>query len=108
METSIVSYLLPPTALLAGGMIGLAFGYIQDAARRRHERLQQQGKYKSVLAGTPGSFRRVAYLLVALALVQFICPMLFAPGGISQWCVSLGVVAGYGWTLFRQMRLRRA
>ena len=93
-------------ALLAGGVIGLAFGAIQDNARMRYERLQREGKFKSGWSATPGSFRRVAYLLVALALVQFLCPMLFAPGGISQWCVSAGVVFGYGAALFRQLRRR--
>ena len=93
-------------ALLAGGVIGLAFGAIQDKARMRYERLQREGKFKSGWSATPGSFRRVASLLVALALVQFLCPMLFAPGGISQWCVSAGVVFGYGAALFRQLRRR--
>ena len=106
METPIYSTLLPLMALLAGGVIGLAFGAIQDGARRRHERLQHEGKFKSGWAATPGSFRRVAYLLVALALVQFLCPMLFAPGGVSQWCVSAGVVFGYGAALYRQLRRR--
>ena len=106
MEYSLLNFLLPPTALLAGGTIGLAFGAIQDSAKRRYERLQQVGKFKSGWAATPGSFRRVAYLLVALAVVQFLCPMLFAPGSISPWCVSAGVVFGYGAALYRQLRRR--
>ena len=93
-------------ALLAGGVIGLAFGAVQEKARMRYERLQQEGKFKSGWAATPGSFRRVAYLLVALALVQFLMPVLFTPGGISQWCVSAGVVFGYGAALYRQLRRR--
>ncbi len=106
MESSLFSILLPTTALLAGGVIGLAFGAIQDSAKRRYERLQQQGKFKSGWAATPGSFRRVAYLLVALALVQFLFPMFFAQGGVSQWCVSGGVVIGYGLSLYRELRRR--
>jgi hypothetical protein len=54
----------------------------------------------------PGSMRRVAFLLVALVLVQFVCPLLFV--GASQWCVSGGVVLGYGWVLFRGLAQRRA
>ena len=75
-------------------MIGYAFGSVQLSAARRYEKLQHEGKFKSGWSATPGSFRRVAYLLVALALVQFLFPVFFAPGGISQWCVSGGVV---GW-----------
>ena len=108
MQTQIIELLKLPVELFAGGVIGLSFGTIQVAATRRHERLQQEGKFKSGWSATPGSFRRVAYLLVALAVVQFSFPMLFAPDGVSQWCVSGGVVAGYGWTLYRQLRLRRA
>ena len=52
----------------------------------------------------PGSGARVAYLLIALALVQFLCPLLFVDG--TQWWVSAGVIAGYGWLLYRQLRQR--
>ncbi len=108
MQTPIIDSLRLPAALLAGGMIGLIFGSIQDIARHRYEKLQQEGKFTSGWAATPGSFRRVAYLLVALALVQFLCPVLFAPGTFSQWWVSAGVVIGYGVVLFRQLRRRLA
>ena len=93
-------------ALMAGGAIGYAFGALQLTATRRHEALQREGKFKSGWSATPGSFRRVAYLLVALAVVQFLFPVFFAPGGISQWCVSAGVVFGYGAALYRQLRSR--
>jgi len=49
--------------------------------------------------------KRVAYLLVALVLVQIVCPLLFIDG--SQWWVSGGVVVGYGALLFRQLRQAR-
>jgi positive regulator of sigma E activity len=52
----------------------------------------------------PRSGARVAYLLLALALVQIICPLLFSDG--VQWTVSAGVGLGYGWTLFRTLRQR--
>jgi len=108
MQSQISTLYLVPLSLLAGGMIGYTFGVIQVSAALRYEKLQLQGKFTSGWAATPGSFRRVAYLLVALALVQFLFPVFFTVGGASQWCVSGGVVGGYGWTLYRQMRKRLA
>jgi len=102
------SLLIPPMAATAGLAIGFAFGALQQAAIRRHEKLQSEGRFRSGWSATPGSFRRVAYLMVALALVQLVFPAFFAGGGVSEWLVSAGVVGGYGWTLYRQMRLRKA
>jgi len=90
--------------LVAGGLIGVSFGMIQDAAFRRHQRLQNLGELKTGLGTTPGSFRRVAYLLIALALIQLVCPLLFKDG--VQWWVSGGVAAGYGGMLYMQLRQR--
>lgn len=90
--------------LAAGGVIGLAFGTLQQAALRHNERRQQTGGLKNGWSLMPGAGARVAYLLIALALVQLVCPLLFADG--AQWIVSGGVVFGYGWTLFRQLRQR--
>jgi hypothetical protein len=108
MVANLLDTIRLPAALVAGGVIGLAFGTIQIRARKRHERLQLEGKFASGWSATPGSFRRVAYLLVALAVVQFLCPLLFDPRSVSPWCVSAGVVLGYGWTLYTQIRLRLA
>jgi hypothetical protein len=108
MQSQISNTYLIPLALAAGSMIGYFFGNIQVAAARRYEKLQLQGKFTSGWAATPGSFRRVAYLLIALAVVQALFPMFFTSGGASQWFVTLGVGAGYGWTLYRQFRLRRS
>jgi hypothetical protein len=106
MQNHFTNLYLPPMALIAGAMIGYAFGVLQSVAARRHERLQREGKFKSGWAATPGSFRRIAYLLVALALVQFLFPIFFTPDGISQWCVAAGVAAGYGLVLYRDLRRR--
>jgi hypothetical protein len=108
MQSQFLNALIAPMALVAGSVIGYAFGLMQVAATRRHERLQMQGKFTTGWSATPGSFRRVAYLLIALALVQLLLPMFFTAGGIAQWCVSAGVVGGYGWILYKQLRLRRA
>jgi hypothetical protein len=90
--------------LLAGGAIGLAFGLLQRVALRHNEQLERSGKLRSVWSLMPGSGARVAYLLITLALVQFICPLLFVEG--TQWWVSAGLVLGYGWLLYQQLRVR--
>jgi hypothetical protein len=106
MTIHLSQILWPAVAVSAGALIGMAFGMIQDGARRRYERLQQSGNFNNGWAVMPGSMRRVAYLLMALALVQFLCPLLFTNG--SQWWVSGGVTGGYGWMLFRQLQQRLA
>lgn len=104
MDTHTIDLLRALVALAAGGVIGLGFGTIQQAAQRRYEKLQQAGKLNTGWAVMPGSMRRVGYLLIALALVQFVCPVLFTDG--IQWWVSAGLLAGYGWGLFQQLRER--
>ncbi len=93
-------------ALIAGGLIGYVFGTIQQIALRRNEKRQASGQLNNGWAVMPGSGRRVAYLLIALVLVQLICPAFFYNG--SQWWVSGGVVFGYGAILFRQLRQRQS
>ncbi|HWD20601.1 MAG TPA: hypothetical protein VHB20_15140 [Verrucomicrobiae bacterium] len=89
-------------ALGAGGVIGLVFGAIQDAAARKNQALQTEGKLTNGWAVMPGSMRRTAYLLMALALVQVVFPLVFNNG--YQWWVSGGVVLGYGAMLYRKLR----
>jgi uncharacterized BrkB/YihY/UPF0761 family membrane protein len=96
----------PVLALAVGGAIGLAFGQFQNAALRHNQRLEAAGKFKSGWSLMPGSGTRIAFLLIALALIQLVCPMLFADG--IQWWVSGGVAAGYGFVLFKQLREKRA
>ncbi len=93
-------------ALVAGGIIGTAFGWMQEAARRRNERLQQTGKLKSAWMVMPGSGARVFYLLIVLVLVQVFCPLLFAKN--AKWWVFAGIALGYGARLFQQMRQRQS
>src|SRR5437870_1772762 len=93
-------------AAIAGGAIGWAFGLVQQFAAKRHAQMQATGKLNGAWSLMPGSMTRVAFLLVALALVQVICPMFFT--GNAQWVVSVGVVFGYGWTLYLAMRARIA
>jgi uncharacterized membrane protein len=106
MQTFLGNLLVPAVSLAAGAAIGWAFGFVQQAAQMRNQKKQQEGTLNNGWAVMPGSMRRVAYLLVALALVQFTCPILFNNG--CQWWVSGGVVAGYGWMLYKNLRLRMA
>jgi hypothetical protein len=93
-------------AIAAGTLIGYAFGLFQAVARRRAELREREGKLKSGWSLMPGAGARVAYFLVVLVGIQLVCPLLFADG--TQWIVSGGVVAGYGWTLYRELRRRVA
>ena len=106
MATELTNVFLSIIGLIAGGFIGVGFGMVQDAARQRNERLQEGGKLKSGWAVMPGSGKRVVYLLVALVLIQIVCPLLFNDG--VQWWVSVGVAGGYGFMLLRQLARRKA
>jgi hypothetical protein len=93
-------------ALAAGAVIGLAFGTIQNIAFRRNQKLQEKGRINSGWAVMPGSMRRVAWLMIALLVVQISCPIFFRDH--TQWWVSAGVVFGYGAILFRRLREKKA
>lgn len=93
-------------ALLTGGIIGAAFGLVQNAARRRNEERQKKGELNSGWSVMPGSGARVAYFMIALLLIQVICPLLFRNG--TQWWVTGGVGLGYGLMLILQLRKRLA
>lgn len=101
-----MSSLLILLAVAAGGVIGYGFGIIQNLALRRNQRKQQTGVLTNGWAVMPGSGARVAYLLIVLVAIQFLCPLLFKDG--TQWLVSGGLVMGYGYTLFRRLMQRRA
>ena len=92
-------------AVTCGGAIGYCFGTIQNLALRRNERKQRNGTLTNGWSIMPGSATRVAYLLLVLVGVQFLCPLLFKDG--SQWWVSGGLVAGYGYILFRSLMERK-
>ena len=93
-------------ATLAGMVIGWGFGLIQQFAAKRNAEKEATAKFNSAWSLMPGSMTRVAFLLIALAVVQVVCPMFFT--GNAQWAVSVGVVLGYGWTLYQTIRARIA
>ena len=104
MQSHFLDIVSDLTAILVGTAIGYAFGLLQQVAKRHNEKLAKSGKLRNPWSIVPGSGARVAYLLITLALVQWLCPLLFTDG--TQWWVSAGVVAGYGYMLYREMRLR--
>ncbi len=105
MDTILIDTLRAAAGLVLGGSIGLGFGLIQQAARRRHERRQAGGDLKTPWALMPGSMRRVTALLVVLAAIQVLSPAMFLDG--TQWWISAGVVAGYAGLLASHLRLLR-
>jgi hypothetical protein len=94
--------LLTIAGFIVGGLIGLAFGAIQNFALHRNEKRQKEGQLKSGWMVMPGSMGRVAFLMIALVLVQIGMPMLF--DGLSQWMISAGLILGYGWMLYIEFR----
>jgi hypothetical protein len=44
--------------------------------------------------------------MIALVIVQVCLPAFFMDN--MKWMVSVGVAVGYGWTLLRQIRSRKA
>lgn len=91
-------------AVIAGMGIGYGFGCLQQAALRRNNARQQKGELGTGWSLMPGAGARVAYLLIALVVIQVVCPVLFADG--IQWWVSGGLLLGYGWTLLQELRRR--
>ena len=104
MTSQPFSLLFSILALITGGAIGLLFGMIQNKALIKNKRLQRQGKLKNNLAIMPGSFTRIAGLLIVLVLVQITCPIFFS--GNIQWLVSAGILLSYAFTLLKQMNNR--
>ena len=107
MITLIMNVVIPIAALILGIVIGLSFGMIQTAALARNKKRQESKKLGTGWAVMPGSMSRVAYLVIVLALIQVACPLFFE-GNSVQWLVSAGVVLGYGWELYLQLRRRSA
>lgn len=96
--------LIPFAAIIIGAGIGYLFGAIQNSALLKNKKLNENGKLKSGWFVMPGSFSRIAILLIVLALIQAGLPVFFQ--GNIQWLVSAGLVLGYGWTMVKRLRER--
>lgn len=96
--------LIPVAAFIIGGGIGYLFGAIQNTALLKNKKRSEKGSLKTGWIIMPGSFSRVAVLLIVLVLVQLGLPMFFK--GNIQWIVSAGLILGYGWTMVKRLRQR--
>ncbi len=101
MQPHIVSLMISIFGLIAGILIGVGFGWLQNTALRRYQKRQREAGL-SEWNVMPGSMRRVAGLMIALLVIQLICPLLFKDG--TQWWVSGGVCLGYGSLLFWRLK----
>src|SRR5215468_9630613 len=101
MQPHIISLVASILGLIAGIVIGVGFGLVQNLAWRRYKR-RQQADGLTEWNVVPGSMRRVAALMIALLVIQLVCPLLFKDG--TQWWVSGGVCLGYGTLLFWRLK----
>ena len=92
--------------LVAGIAIGYGFGVMQKKARGKNEQLQNEGRLANGWLVMPGAMKRVSYLLIGLAGIQFFFPVLSI--GRAPWFVSSGVVLGYGWILIKHIQHLRS
>lgn len=90
-------------AMVLGGVIGLAFGTLQRAAFLNNLARSDAASGPGSPCSVSGSVRRIVFLFSALIAVQIVCPVFFQAPEI-RWCVSLGVVMGYGWSLVNRTR----
>ncbi len=102
--SSFVETLVTFGALVIGGFVGFLFGLMQKNARLQNKKLSESGKLKSGWMLMPGSFGRIAILLIVLALIQVGVPIFF--NGNIQWLVTAGLLLGYGWTFVKQLKNR--
>lgn len=104
-----MSHFMDFVLVVCGGILGIAIGYsfglLQFAAFKHHQRLQQNGVFRSGWSIMPGSFRRGAVLLAALGAIQLLVPRFFE-SALTEWTVSAGVILGYGFTLYKQLGSR--
>ena len=82
--------------LAAGGVIGLAFGTLQQAALRHNEQLAQSGQVKNAWSLMPKAGARVSYLLLTLVLIQFVWLGLRSITGVRRTHGSPFICGGSG------------
>jgi hypothetical protein len=73
-----------------GALIGGTFAWLQLQALCRNELLQNREELPALLKRLPGSGVRVAFLMLALVLVQVLAP------NADKWWLSGSLVVSYG------------
>ena len=76
--------------IIMGLVIGGVFAWLQLQALRRNELIEKRQQLPTLLKQIPGSGMRVAFLLIALVLVQVLVP------SANKWWLSGALAVGYG------------
>ena len=81
-------------SILHGVAVGISLGgvlaWLQLQALRRNELLEKRQELPTLLKQLPGSGGRVAFLLIALVLVQVLVP------NVNKWWLSGSLAVSYG------------
>ena len=89
--------------IILGMVIGAAFAWLQLLAAQRREMLEKQQQVPTLLRQLPGSGARVAFLLMALILVQ-----IFVPDANKWWLSGSLVVCSGVPALWRLRQISRS
>ena len=81
-----------------GIILGGAFAWLQLQALRRNELLEKRQELPTLLKQLPGSGGRVAFLLIALVLVQVLVP------NVDKWWLSGSLAVSYGIPFLLRLR----
>jgi len=84
--------------LILGVAIGGTFAWLQLLALRRNELLEQRQELRGLLRQLPGTGGRIAFLLIALVLVQILFPT------VDKWWLTGGLVVAYGIPFFWRIK----
>ena len=88
--------------IVAGILIGGSFAWLQLQALRRNELLAKNQQLPTFLKRLPGSGARVAYLLLALVLVQILLP------GVDLWWLSGSLIVSSSVPILLRLKQRAA
>ena len=84
--------------MAVGLILGGAFAWLQLQALHRNELLEKRQELPTLLKQLPGSGGRVAFLLIALVLVQVLVP------NVDKWWLSGSLAVCYGIPFLLRLR----
>ena len=84
--------------MAVGIILGGAFAWLQLQTLRRNELLEKRQELPTLLKQLPGSGGRVAFLLIALVLVQVLVP------NVDKWWLSGSLAVSYGIPFLLRLR----